>query len=78
MTGIEIADKGRRRHIEKVTESFDPFGQAYYWIGSPRKEGAGRGRSDIEVCARGAVAVTPLDLDLTDHRQAKKLQGLFQ
>jgi 5'-nucleotidase len=77
VTGIAVARQGRRRQIERITEAFDPFGRAYYWIGSPRKEGAGRGNSDIEVTARGAVAVTPLNLDLTDRAVARALARDF-
>jgi len=78
--GIEVTSQGRRRQIERVTESFDPFGEPYYWIGSPRAEGSGRKRasvSDIDAAARGAVSVTPLNLNLTDRATATKLRAAF-
>lgn len=77
VSGIEITRQGRRRQIENVTESFDPFGEPYYWIGSPRAEGSARKRasvSDIDAVARGAVSVTPLNLNLTDRATAAKLR----
>jgi 5'-nucleotidase len=77
VTGIEVVRQGRRRQRERVTEAFDPFGRPYYWIGSPRKEGSARGNSDIEATARGAVSVTPLDLDLTARAQARALARVF-
>lgn len=77
VTGIEVARQGRRRQIERVTEAIDPFGRPYYWIGSPRKEGPGKGETDIEVTARGAVAVTPLNLDLTDRAEVRALEKVF-
>ncbi|MFM2130658.1 MAG: hypothetical protein RL477_2204, partial [Pseudomonadota bacterium] len=78
VTGIEVARQGRRRMIERVTEAIDPFGRPYYWIGSPRKEGPGKGDSDLEVTGRGAVAVTPLNLDLTDGAEVKVLGRVFR
>lgn len=78
VTGIEVTRQGRRRQIERVTESFDPFGDPYYWIGSPREEGAGRkGTSDIDAAARGAVSVTPLNLNLTDRATAAQLRKVL-
>ena len=77
VTGIEVTRQGRRRQIERITESFDPFGQAYYWIGSPRKEEAGASRADVDAAARGAVSVTPLNLDLTDRAAARVLRSVF-
>lgn len=77
VAGIEITPQGRRHQIERITESVDPFGVPYYWIGSPRKEGPGKGNTDIEAAARGAVAVTPLKLDLTDRTGVKALTKLF-
>lgn len=77
VTGIEAALRGRRRHVERITEAFDPFGQPYYWIGSPRKEGQGKGRTDTDVCARGAVSVTPLNLHFTDRAQLRALHKVF-
>lgn len=77
VTGIEVARQGRRRQIERVTEAIDPFGRPYYWIGSPRKEGQGKGETDLDVTARGAVAVTPLNLDLTDRAEMRALAKVF-
>lgn len=77
VTGIEVARQGRRFHREQITEGFDPFGQAYYWIGSPRNEKPGRGKSDIEASLRGAVTVTPLKLDLTDRATLRALAKSF-
>ncbi|MCH8917568.1 MAG: 5'/3'-nucleotidase SurE [Alphaproteobacteria bacterium] len=78
VSGIEITRQGRRRQIERVTESFDPYGEPYYWIGSPRTDGSGHaGTSDIDAAARGAVSVTPLNLNLTDRATAARLRKAF-
>ncbi len=78
VSGIEITRQGRRRQIERVTESFDPYGEPYYWIGSPRSDGSGRAStSDIDAALRGAVSVTPLNLNLTDRATAARLRKAF-
>ncbi len=77
VTGIEVTSQGRRFQREQVTEAFDPFGQPYYWIGSPRREKPGKGQSDIGAALRGAVSVTPLKLDLTDRAALRRLAAAF-
>ncbi len=77
VTGIEVARQGRRFRREIVTEAFDPFGQPYYWIGSPRREKPRRGSTDLDASLRGAVTVTPLRLDLTDRATARTLAKVF-
>ncbi len=76
--GIEITHQGRRRQVERVTEFFDPYGDPYFWVGSPRDYGSGNaGASDIDAAARGAVSVTPLNLNLTDRATATRLRKIF-
>ncbi|HSR55322.1 MAG TPA: 5'/3'-nucleotidase SurE [Alphaproteobacteria bacterium] len=80
VSGIEVTRQGRRRQIESVTESFDPFGEPYYWIGSPREDGSSRRSgsvSDVDATARGAVTVTPLNLNLTDRATAARLKKVI-
>lgn len=77
VTGIEVTRQGRRFRREMITEAFDPFGEPYYWIGSPRHEKPGRGNTDLDASLRGAVTVTPLRLDLTDRATARTLAGVF-
>ncbi|MDH3989706.1 MAG: 5'/3'-nucleotidase SurE, partial [Gammaproteobacteria bacterium] len=52
----------------------DPQGKTIYWIG-PAGEGqdAGPG-TDFEAVERGAVAVTPLKVDLTRHEALPDLK----
>ncbi len=76
--GIEVTRQGHRRQIERVTESCDPYGEPYYWIGSPREHGSGaNGSADIDAAARGAVSVTPLNLNLTDRATVSRLRKAF-
>ena len=77
ITGISITRQGRRRIKENITESIDPFGRPYYWIGSPRKEQELHQDSDISAVMRGEISVTPLDLNLTQTSMLRDLRGLF-
>lgn len=77
ISDIAVTHQGRRRIKEHITESADPFGRPYYWIGAPSKEQALRKDSDISAIMRGAISVTPLDLDLTHIRMLSDLRKLF-
>jgi 5'-nucleotidase len=67
LQGVESARLGFRHRSEPLVRTEDPQGREIYWIG-PAGEGqdAGPG-TDFEAVERGAVAVTPLKVDLTRH-----------
>jgi 5'-nucleotidase len=60
---------GKRRYEDDVSERQDPRGRPYYWIGGGVSGHDEIGGSDCEAVARGALSVTPLNLDLT-HRSS--------
>jgi 5'-nucleotidase len=60
---------GKRRYEDDVAERKDPRGRPYYWIGGGVSGHDEIGGSDCEAVARGALSVTPLNLDLT-HRSS--------
>ena len=64
---VKLTRLGRRRYKQSVVEKHDPRGQRYFWIaGTPEwQEEEGTDQSALE---SGSVSVTPLHLDLTDHR----------
>jgi 5'-nucleotidase len=58
---------GRRHASEAVIRQVSPRGDTIYWIGpagDAREAGEG---TDFHACASGAVSITPLQVDLTDH-----------
>jgi 5'-nucleotidase len=58
---------GRRHASEPVITQKSPRGDTLYWIGpagDAREAGAG---TDFHAVASGAVSITPLQVDLTDH-----------
>ena len=67
LAGIEVARLGFRHKSEPVVESKDPHGRTIYWVGpagTSQDSGAG---TDFDAIERGAVAITPLKVDLTRH-----------
>ncbi len=58
---------GRRHASEPVIRQTNPRGETIYWIGpagDAREAGEG---TDFHAVAHGAVSITPLQVDLTDH-----------
>ena len=58
---------GRRHASEPVIRQVSPRGDTLYWIGpagDAREAGPG---TDFHATANGAVSITPLHVDLTDH-----------
>lgn len=77
VTGIEVVSLGRRKLGDQLEERKDPRGFPYYWIGPMREEEADRPGTDLAAVLSGAVAVTPVHLDLTDRPTMKALHGAF-
>lgn len=65
LAGIRATRLGFRHKSEQVLSDTDPYGRSIYWIG-PAGVGqdAGEG-TDFHAIEHGAVAVTPLKVDLT-------------
>jgi 5'-nucleotidase len=62
-----ITRLGRRHASEPVIRQLSPRGDTMYWIGpagDAREAGEG---TDFHATASGAVSITPLQVDLTDH-----------
>lgn len=63
----QITRLGRRHASEPVIRQTSPRGDTLYWIGPPgdaREAGQG---TDFHATANGAVSITPLQVDLSDH-----------
>ena len=63
-----ITRLGRRHASEPVIRQKSPRGDTMYWIGpagDAREAGAG---TDFHAVANGCVSITPLQVDLTDHK----------
>ncbi|MDI3381145.1 5'/3'-nucleotidase SurE [Xenophilus aerolatus] len=64
---IKVCRLGRRHAAEKVITQDSPRGDTMYWIaGAGGAKDSGEG-TDFHATASGHVALTPLQIDLTDH-----------
>ena len=66
--GIRFTRQGKRIYEGSIQETFDPWGEKYYWIGggTPRWEHAED--TDITAVMEGYVSITPLHPDLTNYK----------
>src|SRR5438552_4815912 len=74
--GITLTRLGHRVYTGKVVEQTDPRGRAHYWIGGGEPEWGELAGTDMGAIHAGDVSVTPLHLDLTDHRALDQLADL--
>jgi 5'-nucleotidase len=73
LNGIVAARLGFRHKSEPVVRQQDPHGRTIYWVG-PAGRGADSGEgTDFHVIEQGAVAVTPLKVDLTRHESLPQI-----
>jgi 5'-nucleotidase len=71
MGGFEVCRLGRRHAAEKVISQSSPRGDTMYWIGAAGAAKDGAPGTDFHACAEGRVAVTPLQVDLTDYERLR-------
>jgi 5'-nucleotidase len=75
ITGIEVTRLGRRHKAQPVVQGKNPRGETVYWVGpagAAREAGPG---TDFHALERGAVSVTPLQVDLTHANQIPLVSG---
>ena len=74
VTGVEVCRQGKRDLGSMFIDGrIDARGRDYYWIGFRDVDGAPEPTTDLAVVERGAIAVTPLHLDLTHEATRRKL-----
>jgi len=74
VTGIDVVRQGRRKIGGALTPGTDPRGDRYYWVGPQRDEDAFKAGTDLSSVTAGAIAITPLTLDLTHAATLRKLK----
>jgi 5'-nucleotidase len=74
--GVKITALGRRVYTEGVIERKDPRGRSYFWIGGWQPVWHPGEDTDFDAVQKGYVSITPLHLDLTDHRSIPRLKPL--
>lgn len=74
IAGIVATRLGFRHKSEPVVKSEDPHGRTIFWVGpagSGQDSGVG---TDFHALEQGAVAITPLTVDLTRHEAVPQLR----
>ena len=76
--GFRVTRLGRRHKAQPVVPGKNPRGETVYWVGAagPARE-AGPG-TDFHALERGAVSVTPLQVDLTHASQIPLVSGWME
>lgn len=76
LRGMRWTVQGKRRFTkEQVIEKTDPRGRKYYWVGGSELEWEGNPDSDHTAVTEGYVSVTPVHLDLTNHKALRELSS---
>lgn len=68
---------GRRHAAENVITQQSPHGQTMYWIGRAGAAKDDAEGTDFHATDNGHIAVTPLQVDLTDYKGLSQWQPLF-
>jgi 5'-nucleotidase len=75
LAGMEVTRLGRRHKAQPVVKGKNPRGETVYWVGpagAAREAGPG---TDFNAIERGAVSITPLQVDLTHASQIPVVAG---
>ncbi len=75
LKGRRYTRQGRRLYDNAIQETFDPWGRRHYWIGGGTPRWSEEPETDVQTVLAAYVSVTPLHLDMTNHRA---LQGLVE
>ena len=67
ITGVRVTCLSRRRFHNPIIEKIDPRGRTYYWIAGTRVSWSRSKDADHEALEQGAVSLTPIHLDTTNH-----------
>lgn len=76
--GVRVVRQGFHDYDRgSLAEGTDPRGRKYYWFGLEEMEHTLDHGTDLEAVADGYIAVTPLQLDLTNHAAIGALAERF-
>lgn len=77
--GVEITVQGERNQdIMRIDERVDARGFPYFWIAYEPRRLEPSHETDMWALEKGAISVTPLRLDLTDHASRQRLAHAFR
>jgi 5'-nucleotidase len=73
IAGVEVTRLGKRTYRDQLIERLDPYGSPYYWIGGPAVSEDAEPGTDVAAMRAGKISVTPIALDLTNHKLIDEL-----
>jgi 5'-nucleotidase len=74
--GIQWTQQSVRRYDGKVVPAKDPMGRSIYWYTVVPLEGAEEG-TDLWATEHGYVSITPLCMDLTNHKELERARHAY-
>lgn len=72
--GVRVARLGKRVYSKDIAMRRDPRGRQYFWMMGRTVSGVSDPGSDIAAVEQGYAALTPLLVDMTDHRTMELLR----
>jgi len=72
--GIKLTRQGKRGYDNAIQEMTDPRGKKHYWIGGGIPMWEPGKNTDFEAVQNGFISVTPIHLDLTNHKALKYMK----
>lgn len=66
--GVRVTALGHRVYSDKIVAQTDPRGRTHYWIGGGEPQWEALDGTDMGALHEGYVSVSPVQLDLTNHR----------
>ncbi len=75
IAGVRITRLGKRVYQDRLIERIDPRGRKYYWMGGLEVTNHPEEGSDVAAIEAGFVSITPIHLDLTNHRLLETLRS---
>lgn len=73
--GVRIIRLGKRIYKDELITRTDPSGRNYYWIGGSLVGNHLEEGTDVQAIEDGYVSVTPIHMDLTNHRLLETLRS---
>ncbi|MGI8588518.1 MAG: 5'/3'-nucleotidase SurE [Chloroflexia bacterium] len=76
VAGVEVTRLGRRIYRNELVKRLDPSGRPYYWLAGALPESRHEEEgTDGHALSNGRISVTPIHLDLTNHRLLEVIEG---
>lgn len=73
--GVQITRLGKRVYHDELVSRTDPRGRKYYWLGGNDVSDEMEDGTDVSALQDGYVSITPIHLDLTNHKILDRLRG---